>query len=220
MIELRDIAFCYADRPLFEGVNLTLRHGEIALIRGRSGCGKTSLLRLLSMFLLPTRGSLHLQQRPYREFRHEELRTRVVYIHQSPVMEDELSVLDNLLLPFSYSIHKNKKGPEAEEIQRLCAAFYLGPEVLRREAASLSGGEKQRVSLIRAHLLQPEFMLLDEPLANLDEESAGAIRDWIARKTLDSTGLIIASHQALEGLPRQKVRVLEMAEGRLHERRD
>ena len=220
MIELRDVALSYADRTLFQGVTLTLRHGEIALIRGRSGCGKTSLLRLISRFLLPTRGSLHLEQRPYEEFRYEELRTRVVYIHQSPVMEDKLSVLENLLLPFSYGVHKKKKRPEDEEIQRLCATFHLGPEALNREAGSLSVGERQRFALIRAHLVRPEFMLLDEPLANLDEESAAAIGSWIARQTLASTGLVVASHQPVGGLPSEKVRVLEMAGGRLHERRD
>lgn len=220
MIELRDVALSYADRPLFEGVNLTLKHGEIALIRGRSGCGKTSLLRLLSRFLLPTRGSLTLDQRPYGEFRYEELRTRVVYVHQSPVMEEAMPVLENILLPFSYGVHKTRKRPEKEEIRRLCADFHLRPEVLSREAGSLSVGERQRVALIRGHLLQPEFMLLDEPLANLDEESAAAIGAWIARQTLANTGLIVASHQQVEGFPDEKARTLEMAEGRLRDRRD
>jgi len=220
MIGLTDVALSFGDSPLFEGVNLTLKPGEIALIRGRSGCGKTSLLRLLSRFLLPTHGSLTLDQRPYREFRYEELRNRVVYIHQSPVMEEALPVLENILLPFSYSVHKTRKRPEEEEIRRLCADFHLPPEVLSREAGSLSVGEKQRVALIRAHLVRPEFMLLDEPLANLDEESAAAIGAWIARQTLASTGLIVASHQAVEGLPSERVRTLEMTEGRLRERRD
>ena len=220
MIELRNVAFGYTGKPLFEGINLELRKGEIALIRGRSGCGKTSLLRLLIRFLLPTRGCLYLEQRPYREFRYEELRTRVVYIHQSPVMEDNLSVIENLVLPFSYGIHKDKDEPETEEIQRLCAAFHLGPEVLGREAGSLSGGEKQRIALIRAHLFRPEFILLDEPLANLDKESTAAISAWIAQQTISSTSLVIASHQPVHGLPNEKVRILEMEGGRLHERRD
>ena len=220
MIELRDVALSYGERHLFEGVNLELRHGEIALIRGRSGCGKTSLLRLLSRFLLPTRGTLYLEQRPYGEFRYEELRTRVVYIHQSPVMEETLSVLENLLFPFSYGIHKQRKRPEEKEIRHLCADFHLGPEVLSRKAGSLSVGEKQRVALIRSHLLRPEFMLLDEPLANLDEESAAAIGAWIARQTLASTGLVIASHQPVNGLPNGKVRIFDMSGGRLRERRD
>jgi len=220
MIELRDVALSYTKSPLFEGVNLELKQGEIVLVRGRSGCGKTSLLRLLSCFLLPTRGSLTLDQRPYGEFRYQELRTRIVYIHQSPVMEETLPVLENVLLPFSYGIHKTRKRPEEEEIRRLCADFHLRPELLGREAGSLSVGEKQRVALIRAHLLQPAFMLLDEPLANLDGESAAVIGAWFARQSLASTGLIVASHQPVEGLSSGKVRILEMAEGGLRERRD
>jgi len=220
MIELRNVAFGYTERPLCEGIDLTLRRGEIALIRGRSGCGKTSLLRLLSRFHLPSRGNLSLDGRPYGEFPCEELRTRVVYIHQSPVMENRLPVLENLLLPFSFGIHKDKTRPEEQELEGLFAAFHLPPEVLRREAAKLSVGEKQRVAIIRAHLLQPEFMLLDEPLANLDDESASAIREWIARQSLANLGLVMASHQPVAGLPRESVRVLEMGEGRLRERRD
>ena len=220
MIELRDVALSYAESPLFKGVNLTLKRGEISLIRGRSGCGKTSLLRLLSRFLLPTHGSLTLDERPYGEFRYEHLRTRIVYIHQSPVMEETLPVLENILLPFSNGVHRERKRPEEEEIRRLCTDFHLRPGLLDREAGILSVGERQRVALIRAHLVRPEFMLLDEPLANLDEESAAAIGEWIARQTLASTGLIVASHQPVEGLPNEKVRILEMTEGRLRERRD
>jgi putative ABC transport system ATP-binding protein len=220
MIELRDVALSYAGSPVFEGVDLTLKQGEIVLLRGRSGCGKTSLLRLLSRFLLPTHGSLTLHERPYGEFSYQELRTKIVYIHQTPVIEEALTVLENILLPFSFRVLNMRTKPEEEEIGHLCADFHLRPELLDREAGSLSVGEKQRVALIRAHLLRPEFMLLDEPLANLDEESAAAIGAWFTRKTLANTGLVVASHQPVEGLPSGKVRILEMAEGRLRERRD
>ena len=220
MIELRDVSFGYTDTALCEGIDLTLRRGEIALIRGRSGCGKTSLLRLLSHFHLPSRGTLSLDGRPYGEFRYEELRAQVVYIHQSPVMEDRLPVLENLLLPFSFGIQKNRKRPGEEELEGLCAAFHLPPGVLRKEAATLSVGEKQRAAIIRAHLLQPEFMLLDEPLANLDDESAGAIREWIAHQSLANLGLVMASHQPVADLPEGSVRILEITGGELHEHRD
>ena len=220
MIELRDVSFGYAGTALCEGIDLNLRRGEIALIRGRSGCGKTSLLKLLSLFHLPSRGDLFLDGRPYSEFHYEELRTQVIYIHQTPVMEDQIPVLENLLLPFSYAIHKEKERPDEEELRRLCTGFHLAPEVLRREAATLSVGEKQRVALIRAHLLRPEFILLDEPLANLDEESAGAILEWIAQQSLADLGLVMASHQPVADLPRGSLRVLEMGEGRLREHRD
>ena len=220
MIELRDISFGYTDTALCQGIDLTLRRGEIALIRGRSGCGKTSLLRLLNRFHLPNRGNLLLDGRPYGELPYEELRTRVVYIHQSPVMEHGLPVLENLLLPFSFGIHKDKTRPDEEELRRLCTGFHLPPGALHREAAQLSVGEKQRVAIIRAHLLQPEFMLLDEPLANLDDESAGAIRKWIAHQSLANLGLVMASHQQVADLPEGSVRILEITGGKLLEHRD
>jgi len=220
MIELRDVSFGYTDTPLCEGIDLNLRRGEIALIRGRSGCGKTSLLRLLSRFHLPIRGDLLLDGRPYSEFHYQELRTRVIYIHQTPVMEYQLTVLQNLLLPFTFGIHEKRERPNEDELEGLCASFHLPPEVLHREAGTLSVGEKQRVAIIRAHLLQAEFMLLDEPMANLDDASTGAIREWIAHQSLANLGLVMASHQPVAGLPQESVRVLEMGERRLRERRD
>ena len=220
MIELRDVSFGYTDTPLCVAIDLNLQRGEIALIRGRSGCGKTSLLRLLSRFHLPSRGDLLLDGRPYSEFHYEELRTRVIYIHQTPVMEDRIPVLENLLLPFTFGIHKIREKPKEDELQGLCASFHLPPEVLYREAGTLSVGERQRVAIIRAHLLQPEFMLLDEPLANLDDESAGAISEWIAHQSHANLGLVMASHQSMGNLARGSVRVLEITGGRLHERRD
>ncbi len=220
MIELKDIALSFPDRPLFREVNFTLRQGEIALIRGRSGCGKTSLLRLLSGFLPPDRGSLTLDQRPFKEIRYQVLRSRIIYLHQAPVMEEDLSLLENLLLPFHYGVHGKRNKPEQEEFRRSCTALHLDPSLLDRQAGTLSGGERQRAALIRAHLLKPKFMLLDEPLAHLDEASADAIRAWLAQEALDGTGLVVASHQPVGGPLDGKTRFFEMQAGGLREWRD
>ncbi|MEW6440966.1 MAG: ABC transporter ATP-binding protein [bacterium] len=219
MIELRDVSFGYPDRLLFGGVNLSISRGEIILLKGRSGSGKTTLLRLLSLFLLPTGGVLTLDGRPYGSLRYSELRSRIVYLHQAPVIEQGKSLLENLLMPFSLAVHKGKKAPEEERIRSLLSEFRLNAELLRREAQGLSAGELQRAAIIRATLLRPEFLLLDEPVANLDPESAQAIRDWISRSSLENTGLVIVSHQPLEGISNGRDRHLELAEGKIHERR-
>lgn len=218
MIELKDVSCRFTGRVLFEGVNLSIRRGEIALLRGKSGCGKTTFLRILSAFLDPATGLLELDGKPYRAYRYPELRSKIVYLHQTPVLEPGRSVHENLLAPFSLAVHKGKALPEEERILSLLAAFHLEPSLLVRDARELSVGEQQRTAILRACLLQPDFLLLDEPIANLDPESARAIRTWLAGAGLDRTGLVISSHQEMEDLPPGRIRHFEFSEGRIHER--
>jgi ABC-type multidrug transport system ATPase subunit len=218
VIELKDVSCRFAGRVLFEGVHLSIRRGEIALLRGKSGCGKTTFLRILSAFLDPTTGRLELDGKPYRSYRYPELRSKIVYLHQTPVLEAGKSVRENLLAPFSLAAHKGKPTPKEETILPLLAAFHLDRSLLPRDARELSVGEQQRVAILRAYLLQPDYLLLDEPIANLDAESARAIRTWLSGATLDRAGLVISSHQEMEDLPANRIRRLEFAEGSILER--
>ena len=217
MIELKGVSFGYGDRSLFQGVDLALNPGDIVLLRGKSGCGKTSFLYLLNRFRLPLAGGMFLDGRPYDQCRYEELRSRVVYLHQAPVMMSGLSVLDNLFVSFSFSRNQGCRVPGKEALEPMLTEFHLEPKILDRVADSLSAGEQQRVAILRACLLRPDFLLMDEPLANLDRESAGAIQDWIAHQSRQETGLVVVSHQPLENLPQGAVRLLEITEGRINE---
>lgn len=217
MIELKRVSFGYGDRSLFQGVNLVFSTGDIVLVQGKSGCGKTSFLYLLNRFRLPLTGGIFLDGRPYAQCRYEELRSRVVYLHQSPVMMSGLTVLDSLFMPFSFSQNQGGRVPGKEELEPMLTEFHLEPKILDRDAESLSVGEQQRVAILRACLLKPDFLLMDEPLANLDRDSAGAIQEWIAQQSRQETGLVVVSHQPLENLPQGAVRFLEFAEGRVNE---
>jgi len=220
MIELRGVSFGYADNLLFEGVNLAIRSGEILLLKGKSGCGKTSFLHLVKRFRSPREGEILLDARPYSDLRYEELRSRVIYLHQAPVMTGSLSVLENLRIPFSFAAHQQKPVPEVKDLEPMLAGFHLDPGILNRDAEELSVGEQQRVAVLRAWLLRPDFLLMDEPLANLDLESAGAIQEWIAQQSRERTGLVVASHQPMESLQQGDARFFEMTGGRLHEQCD
>ena len=212
-IELKDVAFGYGDRTLFQGVNLTVRAGEIVLVRGRSGCGKTSFLYLLNRFRPPLRGGICLEERPYEEYRYAELRRRVVYLHQTPVMMAGRSVRENLLLPFSFHRTRLESPPEDRALAGLLSELHLTGNVLDQDAVSLSVGEQQRVAILRAFLIRPDFLLLDEPLANLDPESAQVIKHWITGQSRENTGLVVVSHQPLPDLPDGAARVLEISGG-------
>lgn len=218
MIELKDVSCRFPGRVLFEDVNLSIRRGEIVLLRGRSGCGKTTFLRILSAFLDPASGLLELDGKPYRAYRYPVLRSKIAYLHQTPVLESGKSVRENLLAPFSLAVHRTKTPPDEEKVLSLLASFRLDRGLLSRDARELSVGEQQRTAILRACLLEPDYLLLDEPIANLDPESARAIRTWLSGAGLDRTGLVISSHQEMEDLPASRVRTFEFSEGRILER--
>jgi len=219
MIELRSVSFGYGDSLLFEGVTLTIGSGEILVLKGRSGCGKTSFLHVLNRFHTPSEGEILLDGRTYSCLRYEELRTRVIYLHQAPVMTEGLSVLDTLRIPFSFAVHREKPVPGVKDLEPMLAGFHLDSRILKQDAGELSVGEQQRVAILRAWLLRPDFLLMDEPLANLDGESAHAIQDWIAQQSREKIGLVVASHQPMASLQQGDVRFFEMKGGRLSEQR-
>jgi ABC-type multidrug transport system ATPase subunit len=204
---------------LFEDVTMTIERGEIVLLRGKSGCGKTSFLYLLNSFLDPVRGEIRLDGRKYKDLRYEELRRRVVYLHQTPVMETGLPVIETLMAPFSFRENRSRQPPAREKLDPLLDELHLRGELLERDSGSLSVGEQQRVAILRASLLEPEFLLLDEPLANLDRESAGAIQEWIARRSRARTGLVVVSHQPAGGLSGVGTRRMEISGGKVREHR-
>ncbi len=220
MIELADVSFGYEGIPVLSGINLTVHRGEIICLKGKSGCGKSTLLHILSGFCRPYQGRPCLDGRAYSVLPYEKLRSSVVYLHQTPVMLSGIPVLDNLMTPFGFRVNKGKTRPTEEELIRLLASFHLEPGILVRDAGSLSVGEQQRVAILRACVLHPDFLLLDEPLANLDAESAQAIQEWIIAQSREETGLVIASHQPLPGLSQSTTRVLEIRGQGLHEQRD
>ena len=217
MIQLNDVSFGYTESLLFEEVNLTIKQGELVLLRGKSGCGKTSFLHLLNRFQEPVRGEIRLQDRPYADYRYQELRRSVIYLHQVPVMRAGVSVRENLLLPFSFHLNRQHRVPGDQVIDRLFSEFHLGCDILDRDAASLSPGEQQRVAILRATLLDPDFLLLDEPIASLDRESAVVIQEWIARRVRDQAGIVVVSHHPLEALADCMTRCFDFRGGRLAE---
>jgi putative ABC transport system ATP-binding protein len=169
---------------------LVIPAGTFYCIAGESGSGKTTLLKLLNNLLTCDRGKVLFFDRDILTVDPVALRRRVVMVPQASFIFPA-TVRENIGFAFHYA---QKAPPGDADTARLLSRLGL-PEVLDRDAASLSGGEKQRLALARALLLDPAVLLLDEPTASLDEDTANKVLHLLARwKGAPGKTLVMVTH--------------------------
>lgn len=147
-------------------VNLTIQQKESLVIIGPSGCGKSTLLNMIAGFMSPDTGAIHVADKVYFSVDkgvNLPIHTRKIgYVHQEGLLFEHLSVLDNL----RYG-QRDKRDKNEEQLQSFIEIFHL-EQCLDRSIKELSGGEKQRVAIIRALMSSPEILLFDEIFSALD----------------------------------------------------
>ncbi|NTV05331.1 MAG: ATP-binding cassette domain-containing protein [Chlorobiaceae bacterium] len=191
LLDIRDISFAYeGSPPVFEHLNLTVLPGEFILVKGPSGCGKSTLLRLICRLNQLTGGSILFQGSDIQSITPAKLRSSISYVAQIPQMLD-LSVMENLLLPFSFAINADKSPPGKNELSVMLKIFYLSDVSLDHSTMKLSTGQKQRVAIMRALLQEPLLLLLDEPTSALDQESALMVFSIMERLNVEQRRTVI-----------------------------
>jgi len=192
MLQLIDIAVGAGEKTLLAGLGVDLAPGELLALRGPSGCGKTTLLRAINGLSDPTAGTVHLDGESPDGIGWPAYRRRVILVGQRPVLR-EGTVLSNLERPFSYHA-AGGVFPRERCLELLqCLGFTAGH--FTQEARSLSEGEQQRISLVRALLLEPQVLLLDEPTSALDEAVVGRVESLIRDEALKrSLSALIVTH--------------------------
>ncbi|OAS26392.1 ABC transporter ATP-binding protein [Methylobacterium platani] len=189
------------------GVDWSLPRGAIHCLLGRSGCGKTTLLKLAAGLLAPDDGAIRIDGVPLRG-----PSPRVGFVFQAPTLLDWLSALDNVLLPVS--LKRRPKASDRDEASDLLAAMGLGALAGRRPAA-LSGGQRSRVAMARALIGRPDLLLLDEPFAALDALTREELQDDLLRLCASrGTAALFVTHDIAEAVYLGD-RVGVMAAGRL-----
>jgi putative spermidine/putrescine transport system ATP-binding protein len=162
-LELRGVACRYGSTQVLDNIELTIARGEFVALLGSSGCGKTTLLRVLAGFISPSSGSVNVNKRDVTQLPPDKRGMALVF--QSYALWPHMTVAQNI----GYGL-KLKRMARAEIASRVAAMqSLLGLDGLGgRKPAALSGGQRQRVALGRALAVDPEILLLDEPLSNLD----------------------------------------------------
>ncbi len=180
---------------ILDGVDLGIQTGRVTALIGPSGSGKTSLLRLLNRLDDPTAGEIRFRDRRFVDVPVRELRCRVGFVAQLPVMFPG-TVRDNLS-----EAAQVVSAPEHEldaRVARAIALAQLDPALLDRDAERLSVGQQRRVTIARALMTAPEALLLDEPTAGLDPPTAGRLLETVKRLVRDSGLTVLFATHRLE----------------------
>ena len=202
IVQIEDVTFAYDTRPILQGINLTIPRGQVVAIMGGSGCGKTTLLRIIGGALSPGGGSARVLGKEMGSLSREELyaqRRRMGMLFQFGALFTDMSVFDNV----AFQMREHTDLPE--DLVRDLVLMKLDAVGLRGAAglmpSELSGGMARRVALARAVALDPTLIMYDEPFAGLDPLSLGVIARLI-RRLNDSLGAtsIIVTHDVQESL--------------------
>lgn len=213
LLELNQVSFSYpAGRPVMHEINLEIKENDLIVIQGESGTGKSTFLKLFNRFCDPVSGRVFFNNRELYEYGIEDIRSSIIYLPQLPFML-EGTVEENLSFPFSFHAHKTKTY-DPEKAKEWLDYFQLDvpPE---HEALKLSTGQKQRIALIRAMLLEPRVLLLDEPGSSLDSGNKKLI-DRKIESLIDSSGIsvLLATHSEI-GFREGTYRLFRLENGRL-----
>ena len=188
LLEARALSFAAGKHQLLHDVSLQIRQGSRTLIMGPNGAGKSLLLRLLHGLLQPQSGDVLWQGAPLSN----QSRRALAMVFQRPVLLRR-SVLANL--KFALSVRGLRGKERASRIEKALASAGLS-HLAHRPARVLSGGEQQRLALVRALACEPDLLFLDEPTANLDPASTAAIEDLLQDANARGVTIVLVTHDA------------------------
>ncbi len=202
LVEAENVNFAYDSRQILKGINLSIRRGQVVAIMGLSGCGKTTLLRLIGGALRPTRGEVRVGGRAVARLSHDELfalRRRMGMLFQFGALFTDMSCYDNVAFQMREHTDLPEELIDDLVLMKLQAVGLRGAHHLM--PSELSGGMARRVALARTTALDPMLIMYDEPFAGLDPVSMGVIGQLI-RRLNDSLGAtsIIVTHDVAEAL--------------------
>jgi len=215
-VEVRDVHKAFDGKPVLSAIELTFLRGEIAVIIGGSGTGKTTLLRLLIGLEKPDQGSIVVSGQdivPLRDFEMNQVRRKFGMVFQYAALLDSMTVLENVAFPLRE--HTSLKEPEIREQVRAKLSDLGLNDVELLFPSQLSGGMRKRVGLARALMLEPELIVYDEPTSGLDPFTTELVDEMIVstRARLGVTSIVI-SHDMASAL-RIADRIHFLAEGRV-----
>ena len=215
MLRLDNVAMRYGQGPeVLHDVNLTLGRGEFYFMMGPTGAGKTSLLRIMGLIHMPSRGRVFMLDRDVSQISRQELgalRRRVGMVFQDFRLLEHLSAFDNVALPLRIN------GGQDEQIGSFVSEIltWLGlAGVIEAKPPVLSMGQRQLVAIARSVVTRPNLLLCDEPTSNIDSKLSRRLMHLFTQLSKLGTSIVISTHND-DLVARYPHPVLHMDEGRL-----
>jgi len=210
ILECQNIGLIKNEQTILSNISFGVQAGDSIGVMGPSGSGKSSLFRLLNLLTSPTQGQILYKNKNLQEYIPTQLRRSIGYVLQKPYLFGT-TIQENLLYPYELLGQK----PDYREISSYLDKLKLPQATLEKKNTALSGGEQQRIALIRSLLIKPEIILLDEVTAALDEENTLLLENLIAheQKNHNLTLLFITHKQ--EQAKRLAHKILYLAAGRI-----
>jgi phospholipid/cholesterol/gamma-HCH transport system ATP-binding protein len=182
VIRVRDVTFAFGRNQVLQDLSLDVEDSLTTVVVGRSGIGKSVLLKCITGLLVPSAGSITIDGSEVvgaERAALQQIRTRIGMLFQEGALFDSLTVYENVAFPLSY--HKTYSGPEID--RRVMAFLELGDmrDSARAMPQELSGGMRRKVAIARAMILEPRYLLYDEPTSGLDPESAAVVESMMRR---------------------------------------
>ncbi|MCQ1056634.1 ABC transporter ATP-binding protein [Photobacterium sp. ZSDE20] len=192
MIELQNIGVKYGDKTVIDNLNLTIKENEFFTLLGASGCGKSTILKLLAGFLNPSKGKILVDGKDVTKLSVEERGIGIVF--QNYALFPHLTVFDNVA--FGLKVKKLNKVDMVERVNHMLKLVGIA-EQANKKPTELSGGQQQRVAVARSLIMSPRILLMDEPLSNLDAKLRIVMRNEIKRlqKELGFTTIFVTHDQ-------------------------
>ncbi len=209
ILSLTDISYQVEQRQILNKVNLEVQAGDFLTLTGPSGGGKSTLLKIIASLISPSDGEIIFEGQNQRDYEITTYRQLVSYCFQQPSLFGQ-TVADNLQFPF---VIRNEASSQVQ-IEQALTKVNLPTNYLNKNITELSGGEKQRVALLRNTMFLPKILLLDEVTVGLDARSIEIVHQFI-KQLWQEAGLTIIQITHNQAELSQAAKVLWLEEGSL-----
>ncbi len=212
MIRVKDVSFAFPGRPVLADMSIDIEEALTTVIIGRSGIGKSVLLKCITGLLKPQAGSITIDGEEVVGAGRQELlqlRRRVGMLFQEGALFDSMDVQENVAFPLVY--HKACPPKEVETRVRTLLDLVSMGEYAHAMPQELSGGMKRKVAVARAMILQPKYLLYDEPTAGLDPEASAIVESMIKslQQSRSMTSLVVTHDTDLTRYIADRIALLE-----------
>jgi phospholipid/cholesterol/gamma-HCH transport system ATP-binding protein len=218
VIRISDLSIAFGSHVVLDGFDMTLTKGEDLVVLGKSGSGKSVLIKCIIGLLMPDRGSIRVLEEEVTEMNHaalDQMRARVGFLFQSNALYDSMTVRENLEFPLRRHWIQLSQGEVDDMVMEALTNVGLA-ETVDLMPSELSGGMRKRIALARTLILKPEIILYDEPTTGLDPITSRGISDLmveIADKY--KTSSVIISHD-MRCVERTSERIIMLIDGKCH----